>query len=160
MARKSQVKAKVAEQRERYEFDFLDWPFYWLARADRTYLSIMETALARIGLDIPSWRVLMILHTRQSASVSEIAEHSIVKLSTMTKIIQRMNAAGLVEIGQSKTDGRVTIVTITDAGEKAGRDCWEEARRILGRVFEDFTEVEQHMLVTLLKKLSDSLGRF
>lgn len=160
MARKSQTDAKAIDNVRGYEFDFLDWPFYWLARADRTYMSIMETALGRIGLDIPSWRVLMILHSKQSASVSEISEHSIVKLSTMTKIIQRMQAAGLVEISQSKKDGRVTIVTITEEGEKAGRDCWEEARRILDRVFEDFTDVEQQVLIALLKKLSDSLGRF
>jgi len=160
MARESQTRNKAPEKAGDYEFDFSEWPFYWLARADRTYLSIMETSLGRIGLDIPSWRVLMILHSKQSASVSEISEHSIVKLSTMTKIIQRMQNAGLVEISQSKKDGRVTIVTITDAGEKAGRDCWEEARRILSRVFEDFTGVEQQVLLELLKKLSESLGRF
>lgn len=160
MARRSQAGAEVIGKRQDYEFDFHDWPFYWLARADRTYLSIMETALGRMGLDIPSWRVLMILHAKQSASVSEISEHSIVKLSTMTKIIQRMQAAGLVEVSQSKKDGRVTIVTITDEGEKAGRDCWDEARRIVDRVFEDFTDVEQQVLLALLRKLSNSLGRF
>lgn len=160
MAREPQAGDNKPEMPQDYDFDFSEWPFYWLARADRTYLSIMETALGRIGLDIPSWRVLMILHSKQSASVSEISEHSIVKLSTMTKIIQRMQSAGLVEMSQSKKDGRVTIVTITEAGEKAGRECWEEGRRILNRAFEDFTSVEQQVLLALLKKLSTSLGRF
>lgn len=143
-----------------YDFNFMEWPFYWLARADRSYLSILETALARRDLDIASWRVLMILHARRSASVSEIAEHSIVKLSTMTKIIQRMQAAGLVTNHPSKRDGRVTMVTITPQGEEAGRIAWAEATRIMERLFEDFTEVEQQLLVALLKKLSDALGRY
>lgn len=142
-----------------YDFNFMEWPFYWLARADRSYLSILETALARRDLDIASWRVLMILHARRSASVSEIAEHSIVKLSTMTKIIQRMQAAGLVTNHPSKSDGRITMVTITPRARKRAASPGRAAR-IMERLFEDFTEVEQQLLVALLKKLSDALGRY
>ncbi|MWV29056.1 MarR family winged helix-turn-helix transcriptional regulator [Aurantiacibacter rhizosphaerae] len=143
-----------------YEFDFSKWPFYWLARADRTYLTLIEKALARVGLDVPSWRVLMILHGQQTASVSEISEHAIVKLSTMTKIIQRMQVEGLVTSGPSEEDRRVTIVTITEEGERRGRDAWRECQRISDRVFSDFTDVETQILVSLLQKLSGSLQEY
>ena len=143
-----------------YEFDYAKWPFYWLARADRTYLTLIEKALARVGLDVPSWRVLMILHGQKTASVSEISEHAIVKLSTMTKIIQRMQADGLVSSAPSEEDRRVTIVTITEEGEQRGRDAWRESRRISDRIFTEFTDVETQILVSLLQKLSASLQQY
>tara|TARA_A100001391_G_scaffold205464_1_gene207467 strand:+ start:5328 stop:5786 length:459 start_codon:yes stop_codon:yes gene_type:complete len=145
---------------ESYEFDYAKWPFYWLAKADRTYLNLSEKALSRVGLDVPSWRVLMILHGQQAASVSEISEHAIVKLSTMTKIIQRMQAEGLVTSAPSEEDRRVTMVTITEEGERRGRDAWRESRKISDRVFSEFTEVETQILVSLLQKLSGSLKEY
>jgi DNA-binding MarR family transcriptional regulator len=143
-----------------FEFDFREWPFYWLARADRTYHVILERLLAHISLDIPSWRVLMILHVEGSASVSEIADHAIVKLPTMTKIIQRMQTDGLVTCAPSAKDRRVTIVTITEAGEKAGREAWKESAKIKERVFDNFSAAEQRSIVSVLQKLSNALTRY
>ena len=143
-----------------YDFDFHSWPFYWIATVDRSYQSIMEKALVHVGLDIPSWRVLMILHNMRSASVSEISNHSVVKLSTMTKIIQRMQNEGLVTSAPSDKDRRVTVVTITDKGEKVGRQGFKESVKIVERVFADFTDVEQQILLTLLNKLHDTLKRY
>ncbi len=148
------------EVKDNFEFDFATWPFYWLAKTDRTYLNLSEKALARVGLDVASWRVLMILHGEHTASVSEISEHAIVKLSTMTKIIQRMQAEGLVTSAPSEQDRRVTMVTITEEGERRGRDAWQESRRISERVFADFTDVETQILISLLQKLSVSLQQY
>lgn len=141
-----------------YEFEFTEWPFFWLAKADRAYHAILEGAMAKRGLDIPRWRVLMVLHSRRSASVSEIAEFSIVKMSTMTRIVQRMQADGLVQSAQSETDRRVTMVNITPKGDEAGRDAWQAANRIFERAFANFTEIERQILPSLLKKLSAELA--
>lgn len=140
-----------------FDFEFLDWPFYWLARADRLYLSAMERALAPIGLDIPRWRVLMVLHSKKEASVSEISDHSIVKLSTMTKIIQRMCTDGLVECAPSETDRRVTMVSITPKGEITGLSAAKRANRITDRVFATFPQPELDKLQFLLRKLTAEL---
>ena len=141
-----------------YDFDFEDWPFYWLAKADRAYLAVLEVILSQLGLDIPRWRVLMVLHSRTTASVSELAEHSIVKLSTMTKIIQRMRVDGLVDTASSRKDGRVTEVTITKKGERAGKTAWTEANIIMQSAFSDFTDTEQKIMQALLQKLALNLS--
>lgn len=160
MAKTVSAKAAEVKTNETYDFDFHQWPFYWIATVDRSYQSIMEKALGHIGLDIPSWRVLMILHSMRSASVSEISNHSVVKLSTMTKIIQRMQNDGLVTSSPSNQDRRVTVVTITDKGEKIGHEGFKESVKIVERVFADFTAVEQQILLTLLTKLQETLKRY
>ena len=153
--------AKTSGSRpEEYEFNFLDWPFYWLARVDRQYHSVLERVLARISLDIPSWRVLMILHSIGTASVSEVAEQSIVKLSTMTKIIQRMEADGFVSSAPSEQDRRVTMVTITTRGEEKGRAAWVESEKIKDRVFADISPEDRVQMIDLLRRLSGELSQF
>jgi len=79
----------------------------------------MEKLLKRIDLDIPRWRVLNILFENDDSSISEISEHAVAKLSTITKIVYRMKDDGLVETSQSTQDGRVTQVSLTAAGRQA-----------------------------------------
>lgn len=98
------------------EFDYLDFPFYWLARVHGVYTRRMEDALKKVGGDIPSWRVLFILKVHGRSSMSEIATHALMKMPTLTRVIQRMKADGLVETATSATDNRVTEVTMTPAG--------------------------------------------
>lgn len=139
------------------DFTFRSWPFYWLAQADGRYLRHMEIALKAIALDVPRWRVLMSLHEEGCASVSEIAEHAISKLSTMTRIVQRMEADGLVKLRPRPSDARVTEVLLTAKGVAAGQQAWQAARRIYAHAFRDMSEKEIETLNTLLCKLSGSL---
>ena len=141
------------------DFSFRTWPFYWLARANGRYLGNMEQALKAIGLDIPRWRVLMVLHLEHCASVSEIADHAIAKLPTMTKIVQRMQADGLVVCRQRPSDGRVTEVMLTDAGKDAGAKAWAAANRLYEEAFRHMKKSEIATLNRLLEKLASGLMR-
>jgi DNA-binding MarR family transcriptional regulator len=117
------------------EFDIEQWPFYWLTRFTGRYLHEMEIALKALGLDIPRWRVLMSLRGDKVLSVSEIADNAIVKLPTMTRIVQRMQIDGLVRCRQSASDRRVTEVELTDAGKRAGQQAWAVADGLYTRTF-------------------------
>ncbi len=117
------------------EFDIEQWPFYWLTRFTGRYLHEMEIALKALGLDIPRWRVLMSLRGDKVLSVSEIADNAIVKLPTMTRIVQRMQIDGLVRCRQSASDRRVTEVELTDAGKRAGQQAWAVADSLYTRTF-------------------------
>jgi MarR family transcriptional regulator, organic hydroperoxide resistance regulator len=139
------------------EFRMEDWPFYWLTRFTGRYLQQMELALKPIGLDVPRWRVLMSLHNKDTLSVSEIADHAIVKLPTMTKIIQRMQADDLVHCRPSETDGRVTAVSLTPKGKLAGQQAWTAALRIYRYAFEDITPDEITVLNNLLRKVNGNI---
>ena len=133
-------------------FQLDEWPFYWITRVASLYLERLEVELKRVGLDVPRWRVLMSLHGNDSGSVSEIAEHAIVKLPTMTKIIQRMVADGLLISRTSATDGRVTEAVLTEDGRNARARAWEIAHRIYAEAFADIPPDET-------RRLNDTLSR-
>lgn len=134
------------------------WPFYWLTRVVALYLEELQQALKPAGLDVPRWRVLMSLHGQDSASVSEIAEHAIVKLPTMTKIVQRMQADGLVACRPRETDGRVTEVVLTAHGLEARRQAWDIATQVYARAFEGVAGDEVQGLNKLLTRIFDNLN--
>lgn len=117
------------------DFDAREWPFFWLTHATGLYLNRLERGLKKVGLDIGRWRVLMCVPPGHALSVSEISELAIVKMPTMMKLIQRMEAEGLVLCAARETDGRVTEVSLTEAGLEARTRAWQTAGKIFARVF-------------------------
>lgn len=140
------------------DFDPRSWPFFWMTQAVGRYLQQLERGLKKKGLDVSRWRVLMCVNDR-TVSVSEIADLAIVKMPTMMKIIQRMEADKLVKCQSRPTDGRFTDVTLTKKGREARQIAWEIANNIYTRSFQDVPGKDQdflnHLLEDVFNRLSD-----
>lgn len=94
-------------------------PFFQMNRTIGAYGLAMESALRAVGMDIPRWRVLMLAHERGPISVGDIADNGVLKLSTATRVVQRLRDEGLVRLSRSTSDARVTQVRTTVAGRRA-----------------------------------------
>lgn len=138
-------------------FKIANSPFYWLARVHGRYALGMDAVLKRIGMDVPRWRVLMLLTEHSPASVSELAEHAIIRLSTMTKIVLRMKAEGYVETRASAADGRVTEVLLTPKGGQAVEQVRAQAGRIFQQAFHDLSDAEIGALNDVLQHIFRNL---
>ena len=135
------------------DFDLKRWPFYWITQVAARYLQLLEQNLKRSDLDIPTWRVLMLLNTGAPRSVSYLSQHSITKLSTMTRIVKRMCDSGLAEVAPSSTDARVTEVRLTDLGRQAREVAWTHAHEIVADALEDIPRDEIQNLKEVLGKI-------
>jgi len=113
------------------DFQVRKYPFYLLNRLVSRYNSIIEARLRTIGLDIPFWRVLMILGEHSPQGVGEISEAAVINLSTMTRIVQRMAEAKLVRCTPRNDDYRITDVSLTALGKRK----LAAARKITAPVF-------------------------
>lgn len=136
---------------------YRDWPFYWLTRAHARYINSLTSALAGSGLDASSWRVIMILRERHSASVSEIASEANSKLSTMTKVVKRMQADGLVDSREGASDRRVTEVSLTQAGHALADVALDAARHVRNRAFGNMADEQLDILSELLCDVAENL---
>lgn len=134
-------------------------PFYWLTRVSGRYLLAMERQLKAIGMDVPRWRVLMILAEHEPTSISNLSESSVVKLATMTRIVQRMEADGLVVTGTSESDGRVTEVEMTAKGRIALGHVREKGSLVFRRAFADVPPADADALIVQLRRLFANLDR-
>src|SRR3569832_1627514 len=114
------------------DFKVADWPFYLIARTARRYEMDMDEALRRIDMDVPSWRAIMLVHEQNPSSDRELADRAVTRLSTMTRVIQRLEKRGLVKLATRAADARVTEVFITPAGE----EIVEQVRAVASRIYQ------------------------
>lgn len=136
---------------------YRDWPFYWLTRAYVRYIDAITSALAGTGLDASSWRVVMILREREWLSVSDIASEANSKLSTMTKVVKRMQAEGLVVSREGLADRRVTEVSLTQSGLALADVALDAARHVRSRAFGNLDRDKLQQLSGLLGQVAENL---
>ena len=139
-------------------FKLADSPLYWLARVAGRYRLDMDMVLKPIGMDVPRWRVLAILSEHEPASVTELCDHAVIRLSTMTRIVQRLADSGLVSTRTRDSDGRVTEVRLTDAGRDAAVSVHAQASRIFYHGFDGFSAAEVSALNGMLQRLFKKFG--
>jgi MarR family transcriptional regulator, organic hydroperoxide resistance regulator len=135
------------------DFQLADSPLYLIVRTAGRYSMDMEDGLRAVGMDLPSWRALMVLHGASPRSVKEIAQISVTRLSTMTRVIQRLEKQNMVTLSRRESDARVTEVAITSRGEQAARKGRAVASRIFGQVFQDFPAQDIATLNQLLRRV-------
>lgn len=133
------------------------YPFFLLNRLVSRYNGIIGERLRAIDLDIPSWRVLMILGERSPRGVRDLADAAVIPLSTMTRIVQRMTAAGLVGAGGSAEDARVTEVSLTALGESRLAEARAASAPVYEQVIGGFGSRDFDRLLGLLGRLHDNL---
>jgi len=140
------------------DFQVRKYPFYLLNRLVGRYNAIIETRLRTIELDIPFWRVLMILGEQAPRGVGDISEAAVINLSTMTRIVQRMARKKLVRCTPRNNDYRITDVFLTALGKRK----LVAARKITAPVFAaaigDFSEREFSDTIGALDRLYTNLG--
>jgi MarR family transcriptional regulator, organic hydroperoxide resistance regulator len=133
-------------------FQFEDSPFYLIARINGRYTIEMERKLKAIGMDIPRWRALVIVQQRGPCSITDIANLAVVRLPTMTRVLQRLAQQGLVRMAPRASDGRHTDVALTEQGRSAVERVSVVASRIYRAAFGKFTAGE-------IEGLNDTLRR-
>ena len=86
-------------------------------------------------------------------TMSALAEQVTLTTGGVTRLVDRMEAAGLVERRPCRTDRRVSYAAITEAGRAKLEDAAEAHAANLRTVFEGFSAKELATLDTLLDRM-------
>lgn len=133
------------------------YPFYLLNRAVSRYNVVIEAELRRIGIDIPTWRVIMILGEKAPQPIGQVARSAVINISTMMRIVERMEAAGLITTSPSPHDGRVTELTLTGLGETKLAEARAITSPVYHRLIDGVSADEFDTLLKLLNLLHNNL---
>ncbi|SMF61896.1 MarR family winged helix-turn-helix transcriptional regulator [Allosphingosinicella indica] len=133
------------------------YPFYLLNRAASRYNRIIEARLRRIGVDVPTWRVLMILGEAEPRSIGRIADSAVINLSTMMRIVERMEKGGLVVTAANPDDARVTDVRLASAGREQLAAARQVTAPVYAKLIRGFSAREFDRLLALIGKLQANL---
>lgn len=95
----------------------------------RTYKPLLD----ELGITYPQYLVLHTLWEEDGRSIGGIADRLALESSTVTPLVKRMEAAGLVERGRDPRDERQVRVRLTPAGQSLRRRCGCLAEALLAR---------------------------
>jgi DNA-binding MarR family transcriptional regulator len=93
-----------------------DYLSYLLALASYAVYRDFGREVKEAGLSSLEWRVLASLSDGAGMTVGQLAREVVAKQPTLTKLVNRMAAAGLVRRGDDDADARRTLVFATPAG--------------------------------------------
>ena len=93
-----------------------DYLAYLLGQANHAVYKDFEARVRAAGLSSTEWRVLATLSDGDGLTIGELAGDVLAQLPTLTKLVDRMARAGLVERRGDESDGRRTLVFETTRG--------------------------------------------
>ncbi|MEV0357505.1 MarR family transcriptional regulator [Nocardia sp. NPDC050697] len=87
-----------------------------LAVANRSVLAVYRPLLEPLGLTHPQYLVMLALWGDAPMSVKSIAEALQLDSATLSPLLKRLAAAGLISRGRDPRDERALLVELTDEG--------------------------------------------
>ncbi|QHI98612.1 MarR family transcriptional regulator [Xylophilus rhododendri] len=87
-----------------------------LYSASLAMTKVYQPLLVELGLTYPQYLVMLILWEDEGITVSSIGERLFLDSGTLTPLLKRMQAAGLVTRTRDSTDERRVLIGLTDAG--------------------------------------------
>ena len=133
--------------------DFLCFGVYSTGLAfNRLYKPLLD----RYGLTYPQYLVMVALARRDDQTVGELGAQLFLESNTLTPLIKRLEAAGLVTRQRDTKDERVVRVRLTERGQLVAQDVSTcvpaELMEAVGISIEEIAALNQS-LVTLREKL-------
>ena len=114
--------------------------------------ALANEMLAEYGLTLPQWVLMSALWRRDGLLVSELSTFSGNLLPATSRIVARMEDAGLVERRPDAQDRRAVRVYLTDKG-KALSHLGEFYLQANARLLDGFSETEVETLFDLLSRI-------
>jgi DNA-binding MarR family transcriptional regulator len=93
----------------------LCFPLY---AASRLVIQAYQPHLDKLGITYPQYLVLMVLWEKDGINVNEIASQLFLNTNTVTPVLKRMEAQGIVSRQRSEEDERKVIITLTPKGNQ------------------------------------------
>jgi DNA-binding MarR family transcriptional regulator len=114
-----------------------------LAVATREIVAIYRPVLEPLGLTHPQYLVMLALWERDARSLRDLAETLALDPGTVSPLVKRLEAAGLVRRERDSADERLLAVTLTAAGRTLRKDAEQVPGRIVQRLGLPVAQLEQ-----------------
>lgn len=119
----------------------------------------MERELAHAGHDLTFSQYIAIktLAKGTTASVTDLARAAEINPGAMTRLLDRLEARGLLTREADPNDRRALHIHLTDAGRAMWNDIDQCGRRVRERAFRGIDEATRARLIGLLEQARDNL---
>jgi DNA-binding MarR family transcriptional regulator len=140
-----------------------------VSRLDRSMSELTRSAAIRrfyqrlagaagVELERPVYLALKYLATNGSARISSLARQHGVEVSTMSRHVTALEAAGLVTKRPFPEDRRVALAEATDEGRDLVDRVEGERQRLFAEVLENWERTDVESLVSLIERFNADLA--
>jgi DNA-binding MarR family transcriptional regulator len=126
-----------------------------LHAASRAFNGVYRVLLKDLGLTYPQYLVMLVLWEHGDLPVKKLGEHLRLDSGTLSPLLKRLEAAGLVRRERSARDERSVEVRLTGEGAGLRERALEVPRRITAATGFDIDEIRD--LRTRLDELTTAL---
>ena len=126
-----------------------------LYAASNLITRLYRPLLDALGLTYPQYLVMMVLWEKSPCTVGEVGEQLHLETGTLTPLLKRMEAAGLVARKRDASDERRVLVTLTEPGEALRAPAKSVPRALADKLAMPVTDLER--LRTTLTGLVDAM---
>jgi DNA-binding MarR family transcriptional regulator len=130
---------------------------YLLKRAHLLLLDQLESVVARSDITITQWVVLMHLRDGLAINATDLCAQLRHDSGALTRLIDQLEARGLVQRERSREDRRAVQLRLTDAGSHTLASLLPGVVDRLNFALREFSQAEASELNRLLEKLIGSL---
>ncbi|WP_434279222.1 MarR family winged helix-turn-helix transcriptional regulator [Acinetobacter sp. CE-15] len=141
------------------KFSLENSPIYWISQVHNQYVKNIDYALKIYGLDDSRRQILLALKAKNNSTISDLSKLMIYKMSTTTKIVQRLKDEGFVDTYCCQIDSRYTRVILTNKGEDAIHKINDLSNIILTQSLEGLSKLEVEKTLENLKYIFKKLSR-
>ena len=139
--------------RERHDFTQA------IAMVARRWRTRLDERLKPMNMSIARWGALYWLGQQtEGVSQAALAELAGVEPPTLVRVIDQLEAQGLVERKVSPLDRRVNLLRLTDAARPVVTEIEAEAEKMRVEMFGDLTFAEYEGAMTVMGKLRERLA--
>jgi DNA-binding MarR family transcriptional regulator len=131
---------------------------YLINRAGISMAGHFGVVLRRAGVSLQDWRVLAALRERGGLRLTELAARTSIEISTLSRLVAGMEAAGLVSRERDSDDARAIAIRLTAAGDGLAARLTPAAEDLERTALAGFSEAEASLLKAQLERLYGNLA--
>jgi DNA-binding MarR family transcriptional regulator len=131
------------------------WHFapYLMNRIMGRYNANLQSALRAQDLSTVKMRTLAVLSVVPALTISELSVYAVTEQSTMSRTVEAMEKAGLLERSEREGDGRVREICLTRKGRAEFDRVWPTMHARYEEMFAGIDEEERAAFVATLQKM-------
>ncbi len=130
---------------------------FLLTQINKTYRALMAGRLSDLGLHPGQESLLCQIWQQDGLTQGELAERLGVQPATVSKMLSRMDSAGLIAGCRDAADARITRLHLTEAGRALHQPIQEAWNDVEERMLAGFTMEERVLLRRLLMAILANL---
>lgn len=132
---------------------------FYIAQIKQLQDRVFNRLLDEKGIDITGsqGRILFILWKEDALSLTEISERASLAKNTVTVIVDRMVAKGVLQRDADLHDRRQAIISLTDKAKAMRNDYEKVSQRMNSLFYEGFTEDERQAFENYLARILGTL---